>query len=123
MFHTFWNLYRVGVFLGILACVAVFWMLPASHDRNADLMAVLLGALAAITFFGQIRNHFSLNGRLQAFLGWYRKYSVFEEVIPSYRYVDYHRALERLAAVSNRALKLEYDSGAFPGNMTSLFEG
>lgn len=123
MFHTFWNLYRIGVVLGMLACVSVFWMLPAPHDRDSGWALILLGIGGAITFFGQIRNHFSLNGRLQAFLGNIRKYSVFEEVIPSYRYVDYHRALERLAAVSSRALKLEYDSGQFPGNMTSLLEG
>src|SRR5207244_11324463 len=108
---SFWTRYRLLTLSLVLLFLVAFQlcMLIAPPGQREPYAWLLVPALVALVCFGlSVASRSSTAGRLRAFLGTPRRYKVFDETYPTYRFVDLCRALEHLAAASARAQALEH---------------
>jgi hypothetical protein len=110
MQQPLWNGLRRSIAAGTVLYLA-FWIglglwAPVRGEAHVWLLLPIL--LGPVCFGLSIAMGRTTAGQLRGFLGFPWLYKVFDENHASYRFVDLCRALERLAAASARAHKLEY---------------
>lgn len=104
----FWNGLRL-ILAGIAVLALVVWivldlLVPAEGTRHLFLVALAIPLLLFLDWLSRR----STSGTLRDFLRNPRRYKVFDEVFPSYRYVDLFRSLERLGQLSRQSQRLEH---------------
>src|SRR5439155_15433214 len=105
-----WNWKRTVIVLAALLYFSIYLYLLSTRTivGEAQIWLGLLNAVGPGALVAEVFAACSTNGRLRSFLVWPGQYKVFDEVHPTYRFVDYFRALERYAALAGRAGRLEH---------------
>jgi AAA+ superfamily predicted ATPase len=102
---------RLKYLLAFAALYLAVWglLVLATHPRNDWPVPALLPLVLLV--FISLADHAlcrSTGARLRAFVRRPSKYKVFDEIHPSYRFVDFYRALEEMARQSGYVERLEH---------------